>query len=78
MELRVSLLRIRILVGVGGAEEDAFAQVHQAHEHAGDYDDDQCGREDQRCAERVVCRLQPDAEAFACAQIFRGRGGGEM
>ena len=38
MELRVSLLRIRILVGVGGAEEDAFAQVHQAHEHAGDYE----------------------------------------
>ena len=51
------LVCIGIGVGISWAEQDAFAEVHQAHQNAGDGDDDQRGREDQRCAERVVCCL---------------------
>ena len=73
-----SLVRVRIGVRVGWAEQQAFAEIHEAHEYAGDDDDDQRGREDQRRAERIVSRLQPDAEALACAQVFRRGGGGEV
>lgn len=51
------LVCIGIGVGISWAEQDAFAEVHQAHQNAGDGDDDQRGREDQRCAELVVCCL---------------------
>ena len=57
-----SLVRVRIGVRVGWAEQQAFAEIHEAHEYAGDDDDDQRGREDQRRAERIVGCLQPDAE----------------
>ena len=46
-----SLVRVRIGVRVGWAEQQAFAEIHEAHEYAGDDDDDQRGREDQRRAE---------------------------
>ena len=72
-----SLPGIRILVLAYGPEQHTFAEIHEAHEHAGDGDDHQRGREDQRRAERIVSRLQPDAEALARAQVFRRGGGGE-
>ena len=72
-----SLVRVRIGVRVGWAEQQAFAEIHEAHEYAGDDDDDQRGREDQRRAERIVSRLQPDAEALARTQILGSGGGGE-
>ena len=53
-----SLVRVRIGVRVGWAEQQAFAEIHEAHEYAGDDDDDQRGREDQRRAERIVSRSQ--------------------
>ena len=52
-----SLVRVRIGVRVGWAEQQAFAEIHEAHEHAGDDDDDQRGREDQRRAERIVSQM---------------------
>ena len=72
-----SLPGIRILVLAYGPEQHTLAQVHEAHEYAGDDDDDQRGREDQRRAERIVSRLQPDAEALARTQILGSGGGGE-
>lgn len=72
-----SFLRIRVGIRAGGPEQHAFAQIHQVHEHAGDDDDHQCGREDEWCAEGVVGGLQPDAESAACAQVFGGSCGGE-
>lgn len=35
------LVCIGIGVGISWAEQDAFAEVHQAHQNAGDGDDDQ-------------------------------------
>ena len=72
-----SLVRVRIGVRVGWAEQQAFAEIHEAHEYAGDDDDDQRGREDQRRAERIVGCLQPDAETLARTQILGSGGGGE-
>ena len=62
-----SLFGVRVLIITGWSEQQALAQVHETHEHTGDDDDDQCGREDQRRAERIVSRLQPDTKTLARA-----------